>query len=86
MANKNENQIPATYWQTGNGATLCNLMHGDGQEALDMLLSVEDGLTAAIENETNEAIKAELEKAQKHIQTSLRAFRRGFYGLSNEGF
>lgn len=86
MAKKSENKIPATYWDTTAGGELHHRMHGDGQEALDMILSVEDGLETAIANETDEAVKAELEKAKKQIHASLLAFRRGFYGLSNEGF
>ncbi len=86
MGKKNENRIPATYWENGTGANLYDRMHHDGQEALDMLLSVEDGLNTAVANETDEAVRQELEKARKQIRTSLRAFRRGFYGLNREGF
>lgn len=86
MKKNTENKIPATYWENGNGANLYDRMHGDGQEAIDMILSVEEGLETAIENETDETVKAELVKAKKQIHASLLAFRRGFYGLSNEGF
>lgn len=81
MAKKNASKIPATYWETPAGQTLCNNLHHDGWETLDCLNSVNNALDAAIKSETDETVKAELEKAQKQFTASLRAFRRGFYGF-----
>lgn len=81
MAKKNENRIPETFWKTPVGQTLCNKLHHDGWEALDVLNSVNNAIDEAVKGETNEAIKTELEKAQKQFKASIRAFRRGFYGF-----
>ncbi|MDD3155457.1 MAG: hypothetical protein PHS41_11370, partial [Victivallaceae bacterium] len=86
MAKKNENRIPDTYWATTVGKKVATLMHGDAQDALDLLNEIDDGMTEAVENEMDEAMKAELITAQKRFKDSLNSFRKAFYGMSKQGF
>ena len=86
MGKKNENRIPAAYWENGTGANLYDRMHHDGQEALDMLNSVERALHWAISDTVSTGITAELKKARRQIVASMNACRKAVDILKDGGF
>jgi hypothetical protein len=86
MGKKNENRIPAAYWENGTGANLYDRMHHDGQRSAGHAPQRRGWPDHGGRERNRRSGQAGLEKARKQIRTSLRAFPRGFYGLSSEGF
>lgn len=87
-AAKNANfEIPDSYWHDFViGSKICDLMHHDAQEGIDILRSVEEGLEEAVEKEKNPQIRQKFESSLAKVKESLAAFREAFYSLRREGF
>lgn len=86
MKKTTPSNISAEYWQTENGNPLAQTLHGDGQEALDMLHSVENALDMAIGKESDPQIKEELRKARRQVLASMNTYRKAVDVLSEYGF
>lgn len=78
--------IPPEYWDFTQGIRLGDVMHGDGQEALDMLNSVERALHWAISDTVSTGITAELKKARRQIVASMNVCRKAVDILKDGGF
>lgn len=79
--------IPETYWHkfvVGN--KVANLMHGDGQETIDCLTTIEDGLCEACKDEDDPKIRRAFEYSLGKVHEALAAYRDAFYSLRKEGF
>ncbi|OQA85945.1 MAG: hypothetical protein BWY31_01564 [Lentisphaerae bacterium ADurb.Bin242] len=78
--------VPEEFWATESGAPLADALHGDGQEALDMLNSVEQALSEAIAKTQDQLISAELKKAREKVMVSMNAYRKAVDILCDKGF
>jgi hypothetical protein len=78
--------IPTEYWGFTQGIRLGDVMYGNGQEALDMLNSVERALNWAISDTVSTGITAELKKARRQIVASMNACRKAVDMLKDGGF
>jgi len=78
--------VPEEFWATENGAPLADNLHGDGQEALDMLNSVEQAISEAIAKTQDPLIGTELKKAREKVMASMNAYRKAVDILSDKGF
>ena len=76
-------KIPAEFWATQIGRSLCTTMHTNAWDALDCLNAQIDAMTTANDETTDEAIKAEIEKAKAKVVAAREACRKAMAILSD---
>ena len=79
-------KIPAEFWTTATGRTLCTAMHTNAWDALDCLNAQIEAMTTASAEITDEAIKAEIEKAKAKVVAAREACRKAMAILSDSRF
>jgi len=79
-------KIPAEFWATQTGRSLCTTMHTNAWDALDCLNAQIDAMTTASAETTDEAIKAEIEKAKAKVIAARAACRKAMAILSDSTF
>ena len=79
-------KIPAEFWTTQTGRSLCTTMHTNAWDALDCLNAQIDAMTKASAETTDEAIKAEIEKAKAKVVAAREACRKAMAILSDNIF
>ena len=79
-------KIPAEFWITATGRTLCTAMHTNAWDALDCLNAQIDAMTAASTATADEAVKAEIEKAKAKVVAAREACRKAMAILSDSTF
>ena len=79
-------KIPAEFWTTQTGRSLCTTMHTNAWDALDCLNAEVDAMTKASTETTDEAIKVEIEKAKAKVVAARGACRTAMAILSDSTF
>ena len=79
-------KIPAEFWATQTGRSLCAAMHTNAWDALDCLNAQIDAMTEASATTADEAIKAEIEKAKAKVVAARAACRRAMAILRDSIF
>ena len=79
-------KIPAEFWATQTGRTLCTAMHTTAWDALDCLNVQIEAMTEASTVTADEAIKAEIEKAKAKVVAAREACRKAMAILSDSTF
>ena len=83
---KTENKIPAEFWETAEGKSICNTMHSNAWEALDCLNAEINTLSSVCESIEDETIKAVLEKAKAKVVAARAACRKAMEILTDSTF
>ena len=79
-------KIPAEFWTTATGRTLCTTMHTNAWDALDSLNAQIEAMTATSAATADETIKAEIEKAKAEVVAAREACRNAMAILSDSTF
>ena len=82
----NHSKIPAEFWTTATGRTLCTAMHTNAWDTLDCLNAQVDAMTAASAETADAAVKAEIEKAKAKVVAAREACRKAMAILSDSTF
>lgn len=83
---KNASKIPAEFWTTATGRTLCTAMHTNAWDTLDCLNAQVDAMTAASAETADTSVKAEIEKAKAKVVAAREACRKAMAILSDSTF
>ena len=83
---KNASKIPAEFWTTTTGRTLCTAMHTNAWDTLDCLNAQVDAMTAASAETADASVKAEIEKAKAKVVAAREACRKAMAILSDSTF
>lgn len=79
-------KIPAEFWTTATGRTLCTTMHTNAWDALDSLNAQIEAMTAASAATADETIKAEIDKAHAKVLAARAACREAMAILKDTAF
>ena len=79
-------KIPAEFWATQTGRSLCTAMHTNAWDALDCLNAQIDAMTKASAETADNAIKAEIEKAKSKVVAAREACRKAMAILKDTAF
>jgi hypothetical protein len=79
-------KIPAEFWATQTGRSLCTAMHTNAWDTLDCLNAQIDAMAKASAETTDEAIKAEIEKAKAKVVAAREACRKAMAILKDTAF
>ena len=79
-------KIPAEFWTTATGRTLCTAMHTNAWDTLDCLNAQVDAMTAASAETADAAVKAQIEKAQVKVVAAREACRNAMAILKDTAF
>ena len=79
-------KIPAEFWTTATGRTLCTAMHTNAWDALDCMNAQVDAMTKASAETADEAVKAEIEKAKAKVVAARAACREAMAILKDTAF